>query len=356
MKNRNVQIVQHLRPGGIETLALNLLRHSSHQYDVGIIALEGTRAEAYQHWPQLKEFGSQLYFLNKPAGLSLQTVNQLRRLLKLLRVTHFHTHHLGPLLYGRLAQISLDIQHIHTEHDAWHLEDNKQRWLTKLLLTKSVTVVTDAQKVAHQLQQHTGRAVDKVIINGIDTHYFSLAESCIARAKLDLPQSTLLLGCAGRLVNEKGIDVLFHSLTLLPDNVNVVIAGQGEQESALKVLAKKLSVSHRIHWLGHCHDMPTFYQALDLFCMPSRQEGLPLAILEAQSCGCKVVATDVGATAELLCPASGTIVEKNNPQKLAQAIRKNLEHTQHNKQIGRSFVRSLADIKTMVSEYELLMN
>lgn len=356
MKNRNVQIVQHLRPGGIETLALNLLRYSSHQYDVGIIALEGTRADAYQQWPQLKEFGSQLYFLNKPAGLSLQTINQLRSLLKLLRVTHFHTHHLGPLLYGRLAQIGLGIQHIHTEHDAWHLEDNKQRWLTTLLLTQNVTVVTDAQKVAHQLQHHTGRVVDKVIINGIDTQYFSLAESCIARAKLNLPQSTLLLGCAGRLVHEKGLDTLLHALTLLPTQVEVVIAGQGEQESELKALAEQLSVSHRVHWLGHCHDMPTFYQALDLFCMPSRQEGLPLAILEAQSCGCKVIATDVGATAELLCPSVGTIIDKDNPQKLAQAIQRTINGTQHNKQVGRDFVQGLADIRTMVSEYELLMN
>eukprot|EP01031_Cornospumella_fuschlensis_P009939 gene9939-12190_t len=67
--------------------------------------------------------------------------------------------------------------------------------------------------------------------------------------------------------------------------------------------------------------MARFYPALDLLLVPSRHEGLPLAPLEAQACGIRVVATRVGGTAAGICPQTGFLVPPENPETMAAAIR-----------------------------------
>ena len=116
-----VQIVQHLRPGGIEVLALELMQEMKPSYDTYIISLEGTKESALESWPALQAVEDRLIFLDKPDKISLMTVWRLIRELKRLKAKTIHTHHLGPLLYGGIAAGILNIrQHIHTEHDIWH--------------------------------------------------------------------------------------------------------------------------------------------------------------------------------------------------------------------------------------------
>ncbi|WP_138734801.1 glycosyltransferase family 4 protein, partial [Modestobacter excelsi] len=99
-----------------------------------------------------------------------------------------------------------------------------------------------------------------------------------------------------RLTAQKGFDVLLEAVAgLVADDVDLelVIAGRGRDEDGLRAAAAGLPVT----FAGHVDDVPAFLAGLDLFCLPSRREALPLALLEAMAAGLPCVATDVGDVA-----------------------------------------------------------
>ncbi|WP_413111327.1 glycosyltransferase [Thaumasiovibrio sp. DFM-14] len=349
-----VQVVQHLRPGGIEMLSLNILKHAS--VPVHIISLEGDKADAIKQWPILAAYSDQLHFLNKPAKFRWKTVYRLRHLLDKLDATAIHSHHLGPLLYSKLARLNRPIKHVHTEHDAWHLDQLKQRWLTRLLLLMPTELVADAEQVGQDIQRKLGSAKPHTILNGIDTHYFCPGDAFRAKRDIDLNEETILIGCAGRLVAEKSLDTLIDALPLLPAQYKVMVAGDGPKRTQWQQMAVDAGVSERILWLGRVDDMRQFYRDIDLFCMPSVKEGLPLALLEAQACGCSVIASKVGAIPELINPETGILVQPKNSEQLANSILHYFSRSaqKNNAANNHRFVADKANIKTMVSQYEQL--
>ncbi|MBL4588522.1 MAG: glycosyltransferase, partial [Alphaproteobacteria bacterium] len=96
-----VHVVQHLCPGGIEVLALNMHKHSKAQ--TFIVSLEGTKKKAIREWPALEVYKDNILFMNKKSGISLKTILKLCVLLRRLKADVVHTHHIGPLLYGGVA-------------------------------------------------------------------------------------------------------------------------------------------------------------------------------------------------------------------------------------------------------------
>ena len=133
------------------------------------------------------------------------------------------------------------------------------------------------------------------------------------------------VGVVGRLSPEKGVDIFLQSCRhLLNEGVPItaVIAGDGPERQALEELARALGLS-QVRFLGHVRDVGALYRVLDLVVLPSRSEGLPNTLLEAINAGCRSVATDVGAVAEVLeDPLLGLVVPPDAPVELAAAIRR----------------------------------
>ena len=351
----NVQIVQHLRPGGIETMALDLHDYFQQQgHESYIISLEGDIESALATWPRLGRYGRNIIFLDKPDKFSVAFLRQLIRVLKDLNTTVLHTHHIGPLLYGGLAAQFVRLAvHIHTEHDAWHLENRRHRNLQKWLLRIARPVlVADAETVAQAMRKYLKPRNLTVIRNGIDTTRFIRGNRADARASLGLPQDKKIIGCSGRLELLKGQALLIQSLTHLPDTVHVALAGIGSNETALRDECRRLGLSDRVHFLGRIDDMPLFYQALDCFCLPSYKEGMPLSPLEAQSCGIPAIVTDVGGSKESLCTATGSLIPSGSAMaivdKVQQILARPLAHS------PRSFVQEHGGIDQMASQYSRL--
>lgn len=350
-----IQVVQHLRPGGIEALSLDLLAFSAATETTFIISLEGNAQTAIDAWPRLMPFQDQLIFLNKQPGITPSLVMQLQHLLKKLNASAVHTHHTGPLLYAGLAARLAGIKHlVHTEHDAWHLQQFKrrtlQRWAIKLLYP---TLAADANAVASMMKEQLDCDHDIAVINnGIDTEYFIPGDTRLARNQLKLPSEVALIGCSGRLEQVKGHSVLINALHKLPQNVHLVLAGAGSTESLLRSLVNQLQLTTRVHFLGRIDNMPLFYQALDVFCLPSLNEGFPLAPLEAQACNIPTLVTDVGGAKETLCPHSGELVPANDCTLMANKLAGMLQLLS-NKQ-PREFVQKNGDIRLMVKAYACL--
>ena len=354
MKPTIVHIVQHLKPGGIENFALEFQRAAAPFYDVHIIALERSNSQSVQG----KYHGSRkfIHILNKKPGWRPSVVSSIKQLLTQIKPMYVHTHHIGPLIYGGLAARMLGINCvIHTEHDAWHLNQQKRRLLQELCLKLVRPVfVADAQFVAEQVKAMLPATDPYVIANGVDTEHFipSAIDKRVLKERADLPTDMRFIGCAARLEPVKSHHLLIDALTQLPEDTGLLLAGTGSLAQTLKAQVKQLKLEDRVFFLGHLDDMRGFYQLLDVFCLSSSNEGLPLAPLEAQSCNVPVVLTNVGGCKEAICQATGKMVEPNNVQKLAQALKQRL--AQPLQKSPRVFVEQKRSIKSMINQYVAL--
>ncbi|WP_022941049.1 glycosyltransferase [Psychromonas hadalis] len=347
-----LQVVQHLRPGGIESIALDLTHFAPLNEHTLIVSLEGNYQQALATWPKLAEFKEQLIFLGKKPGWQGKLIYQLMRLIKQKNVYAVHTHHIGPLLYAGIAARLAGVKHrIHTEHDAWHLSNLKRRLLQRIVI-KCVQpiLVADAKTVANHMQQHLHcKQSINIINNGIDTDYFTPGNRVMARATLNLPQNNLMIGCSGRMETVKGQHVLIHALSRLPLSVHVVFAGSGSCEPELRRLVSCLCLQERVHFLGHLDQMAVFYQSLNIFCLPSLNEGFPLSSLEAQSCDVATLVTDVGASKETLSPSSGRLVKAEDCDAMASVLLDMINNPTETS--PRLYVQQHANVQSMVSAY-----
>ena len=333
-------------------MALDLHDFFTRQGDKSyIVSLEGDAQSALTAWPRLEPHRHNILFAGKPDKFSLPFLIKLIRKLKSLDASVLHTHHIGPLLYGGLAARVLGLRvHIHTEHDAWHLENNHhrklQRWLLRICQPR---LVADAESVGSALRRFLDLNNLTVIRNGIDTSRFIVGDALQARDALGLPRDKKLIGCSGRLEKLKGQKLLIQSLLHLPDSVEVALAGSGSYEPMLREETQKLGLTQRVHFLGRIDDMPRFYQALDFFCLPSFKEGMPLSPLEAQACGIPSIVTDVGGSRESLCSVTGTLIPPGNAMAIVDAVEGLLRKPLL--QSPRSFVQQNAAIEHMAEAY-----
>lgn len=169
--------------------------------------------------------------------------------------------------------------------------------------------------------EHRCLLVDNAIDNGQYTRTLPIDE---AKRQLGVPSERLLLGAAGRLSDEKGFDLLIRAVDqLLADgnDLELLIAGEGDRHADLQRLIDLLGRSDRIRLLGYQPDLMPFYQALDLFVLSSLREGLPNVLLEAMASGVPVVATRVAGIPRLVEDGrSGLLVEPGFSESLASSI------------------------------------
>ncbi|GMM87161.1 glycosyltransferase [Vibrio fortis] len=352
-----IHVVQHLAPGGLETLTLDLLRLADPKDQVLIVSLEGQRDSSINNWPKLEQYRSQIVFLDKKPGVQFNVLLSLIKAFSSIKPDVVHTHHIGPLLYaGYAARLCSVPYRIHTEHDAWHLKNAKRRRLQAIALQfAKPMLVADAAKVYNQLCSAFSYKNITTIRNGIDCEKFHPTSKIASRRLFNLSEDDFIVGCAGRLEEVKGQDQLIKALPLIPKRIKVAIAGDGSQREALELLAKKLNVSDRVTFLGLVEDMVSFYNSLDVFCLPSRSEGLPLSSLEAQACNIPTVAMDVGAVKETLCPVTGHLVKPDNIPHLAYSLFKTSQNdTLENFSNPRRYVLENFNISDMVDSYNKL--
>lgn len=349
-----IQVVQHLSPGGIEVMALEMLKLRKKDTRMLIVSLEGQAEIMLRKWSRLESIKDSLIFLNKSEGHSTKTLLALRSLFVKERPIAVHTHHIGPLIYAGLAARICGVKNIiHTEHDAWHLKNMKRRILERniLKLVRPI-VIADSKSVKHSFESFIPNVKASVILNGVDTEKFSPGEKKSARLKLDLPTNKTLIGCAGRLEKVKGQHILIRALSKLPSNYCLTFAGSGSEKETLINLVHSLDLHHRVFFLGLQEDMVTFYQALDVFCLPSYNEGMPLAPLEAQSCDIPSVLTAVGGCEESMCPVTGALVPSGSPKAISSAIH-HVTRTPPT-QSPRDFVVINANARIMTNQYQNL--
>ncbi len=150
---------------------------------------------------------------------------------------------------------------------------------------------------------------------GLDRAVFRPHDRAEARAALGLPQDRPLLVCVGALIPRKGQVFAIEALAELP-GAELLLAGSGADEAALRTRAAALGLADRVHFLGAVShgDLPRLLSAADVFVLPTASEGLANAWVEALACGTPVVTTPIPGALELLTdPAWGRTAARSGP-------------------------------------------
>lgn len=134
------------------------------------------------------------------------------------------------------------------------------------------------------------------------------------------------IGFLGRLSEQKGVDVLIKAVALIRKKgipCELVIGGTGPLLANLKQEAMDCEIEETVNFPGHISDKNEFFGMIDIFALPSRNEGFPLVLLEAGMYQMPVVATRVSGNPEIIVhEETGLLVESENPDELAAALLK----------------------------------
>jgi glycosyltransferase involved in cell wall biosynthesis len=156
------------------------------------------------------------------------------------------------------------------------------------------------------------------------------------RKALGVQAGTRLVGMVGRLVPVKDHLTAFRALEHLPE-VHLALIGDGELRQALSAEAGRLGIGPRVHFTGWVEDVPAVLAELDVVVLSSRNEGTPLALIEAAAAARPVVATDVGGVASVVVDGrTGCLVPPSRPEALAAALRRLLDDPAERLRLGEA--------------------
>lgn len=167
-----------------------------------------------------------------------------------------------------------------------------------------------------------------LIHNAVDADLKKMIEKKIGiRSELKIPLNSILCVALGRLVWAKGYEILVQALTMVNKKNNRIyclIMGDGELYSSLSKKITQSGLENHIFLYGHCahSDALSILRACDIFVMPSRAEGTPVALLEAAALEIPILATKVGGIPELVTDEDALLVPANDPVSLANGLLK----------------------------------
>lgn len=279
----------------------------------------------------------------------LQTLWRLIRLFRRERPAIVHTHTSKAGVLGRLAAwiagvpVVVHTPHGHVFYGHFGRVRSRVFLLVERLLalrTTRVIALTEAERDEH-LQAGVGtNAQFAVVPSGIEVERFKAVSGMRGRPPegFDCPPDALVVGSVGWLTPVKGHRVLIEALArLTPAHPRLygMIVGSGELKEELEVLARQRGLGGLVRLLGERRDVPDCLAAMDIFVLPSLNEGMGRALIEAMAAGRPVVATRVGGIPAIVQDRrTGLLVPPSDHKALAEAIAELLDRPDWAKELG----------------------
>jgi glycosyltransferase involved in cell wall biosynthesis len=324
---RILQLISSSGFFGAESMIVSLMKGlSSTNCHVALASLLNSAQGSAELSRYVRNLNFQSFEIPCGAKLDLRSISELRRITISGNYDIVHSHGYKADLYSRLAINGSKRVRIATVHN-WPCKTFKMRAfaaLDKFALRSFTRIVAVSDAVAEELVR-SGVPLDRITLveNGIDATAFRNGTDRV-RAELKLQSDVPVIGYVGRFAPEKGLDVLLNSIpgivNYCPD-AQVMLVGDGPLRNQLAELAQTLGIASRVRILGIRSDMADLYRAMDIFVLPSRDEGFPMTILEAMAAGKAVVASSVGQIPHVIRDhETGLLVQPGARQQLTDAI------------------------------------
>lgn len=277
--------------------------------------------------PELEASGVTCTRLCDDGGRDPRWVLALRALVREQRIDVVHAHSPMPAAMARVALRSMSPRPalVYTEHNTWDCygwPTRSANAATYRLDDAQLSVSLDAKASVPGL---LGRRVEP-LTHGIDLDAVRehLGDREATRAALGVGPDDVVVTCVANLRAEKAYDVLLTAARSLLDahpQVVVLSVGQGPLDAELRTQHERLGLGDRFRFLGFRDDVPSVLAASDVFVLSSRQEGLPVAFMEASVLGLPSVVTRVGGLVDHVDDGvSGLLVAPEQPEALATAL------------------------------------
>jgi len=329
---------------GAEVQVATTLSHLVQQGGVSVTAVLFNHGRLED---ELRRLGIPVTVIDETTHNAFQILLGLTAYLRDHQINLVHTHRYKDTVLGMIAARLAGVPHaIRTMHGLREPMHGWNDWkfrvyeaLDKAVLHRCADrVIAVSRRMAAALSRGGYRpSLITTIHNGIDVQTIAaIRTSEQTRQELDVAASTLVVGTAGRLSAVKGHDTFLRAARLVLDRepgARFVIAGSGPLEDELMALASELGIAPACRFLGARNDVHDVMAAMDVFVLPSLNEGLPMAILEAMALGKAVIASNVGGLPEVIRHReTGLLVPAGDPRALAAAC---LELSQHREWAGR---------------------
>lgn len=348
--------------GGLENMVTNLVNHlDPEHFEPSIISFAPLKP--LNNRVDLNHV--RVLSLNKKGGNNPLLIYKISKLLKNIGAHIVQTHNWGTALEGILAaKLARVPAIIHAERGT--IEGKKRNIILQRFLwglANQVLSVSEAHRKKVTRIVGFPHSQIKAIVNGVDTERFSPKPDIKneVREKLGLKKDSICIGTVGSLRPVKNQMLLINACkTILPrfEQVEILIVGEGSLRSQLMQKVHTLGFSKKIHFLGTQNNIPEILNGLDIFVLPSLNEGMPNAVLEAMACGIPVIASAVGGVPEVINDnENGITIPPENEDQLTTKLITLIENQEKRRVFGtqaRKTVQERFSLVQMVSKYETL--
>ena len=357
-----LHIIDTTGPGGAETVFIDLATRLDANRYRPIIVIRG-KGWVYE---ELVRRGFSPLIIDAKGSFNLSYLMQLRRLIKKEKVDIIQSHLLGSNVYCSLAGLLTGTPVVTTFHGTVDIGENERFKRLKFAAinqgAKQVVAVSDSLRKDVQNRTPINPSKVSVIYNGIMTSDFDRPKSTRLRQQFGWQEDDVIVGCLGNIRPAKAYDIMLQTAARLLRSSNYcyrfVIAGQGKKGLTEQLLALRteLGLEKHVEFLGFNDDPAEFLSNLDIFMLTSSSEGFSIATIQALASHLPVVATRSGGPEEILTDErDGLLVEKNNPDKLAQAVERLANDAELRARLantGKAHALAKFDITAMLTAYD----
>lgn len=336
--------------GGAEQALANLLAYLDPSYEITVLAVDESVGESVR----AARDGTDLRIVTDVRNkFDLQRISRHVRAVAALRPQIFHANLWTTVSgqYGVLASLlTPGVRTVVVEQSPLTTDSDMQRFFKRAASRRISAHVAVGERSARAVEDAVGleRGSVRTIYNGVPD---------VPVEPLPRVRSGPVIGAVGRLSPEKGFDVAIRALRDVPE-ATLVIVGGGSEQAGLEELAREVGVAERLELIGWSDEPRRYLAGFDAFVLPSRQEGFPLAVVEAMLAGVPVVAADVGSVGEAVVDGeTGLLAPAGDAQAFAERLRRLLSEPELARQLGengRGRAQALFTAEAMARAFDAL--
>ncbi len=209
----------------------------------------------------------------------------------------------------------------------------KASLMTKILYNMCDMILVPSEDIGRVMDKKGIKAPKKVVRMGVNTKTFSPpGDKGKAKEAIGLTKDKLVVGFAGRIGLEKDITTLYRGFSRIHRKHNTTLLIVGQDQGGF---LKKIEFSPKVKVYGASNNIAPYFQAMDIYVLPSLTETTSLSTIEAMSTGLAVVATPVGSVKEYIRDGqNGMLFPKQDPFELSKILDKLLADEFLRKKIG----------------------
>lgn len=362
LSRRIAMVAETTGPGGLETVLVTLARAFRERGHEVIPIIPLVPGDWLTETFASGDFDVETFALPHGWGSMLGAAREVYGILRRRRIEAVHSHDFTAAVVGGGCARLLGIPSVMTLHGSRYYAE---RWYRRQLLGWVARGSRAVVAVSGSLKEHVVRDLSlpehavHVVQNGVPP---AVGERTRGRRELGLHEGEIAILAVGRLTPVKGLDVLLRAVALLGEALpphRIFLAGEGEARPELEALRDELGLERSVTLLGMRGDIPDLMAGSDIFTMPSRSEGLPVALLEAMGVGLPIVASRVGGIPELLDDGKeGVLVQPEDPAALAGALSALMRDPDARERMGQAARARMTyglSAAGMVDQYERLL-